>query len=594
MPRVHSLLATLFAGLVVACLIAAYLTRDAVPNAPAPSADVAIPIDGRMYLTAKQVFTLADSAEEQDLAGDALRLSDHELDQNFASAIREAEAVVAPQSGPLKMLADRVAGWNQQVYGDKDRVAKATAQGAAAPPGELDLAQAQLALDQDELEDAQQDLARQGGDPRAAIQRALQQHEAAEHQTTPPTKIVALDATVTLYDQARAWFALRERQRTIDDARKQAAAHESDLDREHTALEALAANKLPPNTVRSSGRKQKQQAEATATMVSRLQRLSDQRKSLADLDKRIQDTRQLTDAYAHWVAVIEARRMGVLHLLLNSAALVLTILLVTVLIDFAIRRAFRRRADPRRFHQAQVITSVALQFLAVVLVVLVILGPPNQVSTLIGLATAGLTVAMRDFILAFFGYFALMGRNGIRMGDWVEIRGVGGEVVELGVFKTVLLEVGDSGNTGHPTGRRVSFVNNFAIEGNYFNFSTEGKWLWDELQLSLPTSSDPYLMATQIREIVERETQADAAEAEKDWERVTHQYGTRPFSAKPVADLRPGSGGFNVIVRYITHAPQRNVVKSRIFKAIVDLLHNPAGSATKALPAAKESAVAST
>jgi small-conductance mechanosensitive channel len=590
MPRIHSLLATLLSGLVVACLIAAYLTSGATPNPPAPT-DAAIPIDGRMYLTAKQVFTVADSAEEQDLAGDAVRLSDHELDQNFASALREAAAVVTPQTGPLKELADRAAGWSEQVSGDKERVAKATAQGAAAPPGELDLAQAQLALDQDELEDAQQDLARQGGDPHAAIQRALQQHEAVEHQPPTPAKIVALDATVTLYDQARAWFALNQRLRLIDDARKQAAAHESDLEKEHNALEALADNKLPPSGARSLGRKQKQQAEATATMVSRLQRLSDQRKSLADLDKRIQDTRQLTDTYAQWVAVVQARRTGVLHLLLNSVALGLTILLVAVLIDFGVRRAFQRQSDPRRFHQAQVITTVALQFVAAVLVVLVILGPPNQVSTLIGLATAGITVAMRDFILAFFGYFALMGRNGIRMGDWVEIRGVGGEVVELGVFKTVLLEVGDSGSTGHPTGRRVSFVNSFAIEGNYFNFSTEGKWLWDELQVSLPASSDPYQLATQIRDVVERETLANAGEAEKDWERVTHQYGTRPFSAKPIADLRPGSGGFNLIVRYITHAPERNQVKSRIFKAIVDVLHNPVGSEAKALPAAKETTV---
>ena len=54
--------------------------------------------------------------------------------------------------------------------------------------------------------------------------------------------------------------------------------------------------------------------------------------------------------------------------------------------------------------------------------------PPSQVPTILGLATAGVTVVFQDFILAFFGWFVLMGRNGISVGDWVEINSVGGEV----------------------------------------------------------------------------------------------------------------------------------------------------------------------
>jgi small-conductance mechanosensitive channel len=142
-------------------------------------------------------------------------------------------------------------------------------------------------------------------------------------------------------------------------------------------------------------------------------------------------------------------------------------------------------------------------------------------------------VALKDFIVAFFGWFALMGKNGIRIGDWVEINGVGGEVVEIGLLKTVLLEMGSWTSTGHPTGRQVSFVNSFALEGHYFNFSTAGQWLWDELQVTLPAEGDPYGKAEQIRQTVERETEADARSAEQDWERVTRQYGTRAFSAKP-------------------------------------------------------------
>jgi small-conductance mechanosensitive channel len=208
-------------------------------------------------------------------------------------------------------------------------------------------------------------------------------------------------------------------------------------------------------------------------------------------------------------------------------------------------------------------------------ILLIVFGPPTQLSTMIGLITAGVTVVMKDFIMAFFGWFTLMGKNGISVGDWVEIEGVSGEVIEIGILKTVLLELGNWTDTGHPTGRQVAFSNSFAMAGHYFNFSTSGQWLWDELHLTLPASADPYATAQQIREIVEHETQADAAEAQKDWARAPHPYTAREFSAAPAVNLRPGAAGLEVVVRYITRAPRRIAVKSKLFQSIVDLLRKP-------------------
>ena len=114
------------------------------------------------------------------------------------------------------------------------------------------------------------------------------------------------------------------------------------------------------------------------------------------------------------------------------------------------------------------------------------------------------------------------------------------------------------------------------MEGHYFNFSTSGQWLWDELEVSLPAAGDPYLMAQEIRKLVEAETEADSEQAAQDWERVISRYGVRNFSAKPAVNLRPTVNGLEVVVRYITRAPQRYAVKSKLFQVIVDLLHKPA------------------
>ncbi len=595
MKLFRNLAVSITALALAACVIAAYLTRDAgtgrmTAKKPAATSQTSL-VDERLLQTARQMSSLADTSDEQSLSGEALRLADHEVDQAFAAALREAAAEGPPARGPLKELSERITHLKASVTAGEARIAKLTkeAETKAAAADQLALAQAQLALDQDELEDAQQDLIRQGGDPHAKIEQALEQHEAAEHQAAQAPKANTPGRTVTLIEQSQLWMSLWDRGQQLEAARLQAGNSAASLSREHDTLEKLikkqpipdaAAATPAPTSDEASSDDDTEPQEDTATMVARLRHLSDQRKSLAALDQRIQDSQQLADVYKRWAAlVVETRRRGALHLLLQSLSVVFGILLAVLLTVKAIHHAFGQQADRKQRHQLRIMAGIAVQVVGGLLILLVIAGPPTQVSTIIGLTTAGLTVVMKDFIVAFFGWFNLMGKNGVRVGDWVEINGVSGEVIEIGMLKTVLLEMGNWTSTGHPTGRRVAMMNSYAIEGHYFNFSTAGQWLWDELQVTLPITGDPYVRSQEIRQTVERETAADAAEAEQEWERVTRQYGTRQFSAKPAVDLRPSPNGLIVIVRYITRAPQRYEVRSRLFTAIVDLLHKPAASA---------------
>ena len=206
------------------------------------------------------------------------------------------------------------------------------------------------------------------------------------------------------------------------------------------------------------------------------------------------------------------------------------------------------------------------------MVLLMIIGPPNQLGTILGLAGAGLTVALKDFIVAFLGWLTLMGRNGIRLGDWVEINGVSGEVVELGMFHTVLLETGNWTDAGHPTGRRVTFTNSFAIERHYFNFSTSGQWLWDELLILVPYDKDPNLIAETVHREVVAATADGAAQAEAEWRRTDPGRRGSVFSATPGISVRPAVGGVEVAVRYITRAGDRFQLRSKLFQSAVRLL----------------------
>ena len=554
----------IFGTLLAGSLAVLWLMRE--PPAARQSTPAAGTIDRRLFDAARQSAALAETPAEQELSREAMRLADHELDQAFASAVREAAAIRLPANGPLAGMRARVEQAKARIAEDERRLATLPKDNEA----QVEVVKAQLALDQDELEDAQADLAREGGDPRAVLERALAEHEATQHDS-PAARPPAPSPTGTLAEQFSAWRALAGREAQIDADRQQAVSKAAALAREHASLEALIEQKPAPAAEPEQDTGDEDE-EDPAAMLARLRSLSDQRKSVTELDRRIQDCTQIADTYKAWSGLIDVSRRGVLRRLLRSLALVFGLLLAAVLVESLAQRPLRNVKDRHRAHQQRFLVSLAVRLVGLGAILLIVFGPPSQTPTIIGLATAGLTVVLKDFVVAFIGWFVLIGRNGVRIGDWVEIRGVGGEVIEIGLFKTVLLEMGNWSNTGHPTGRRVSFMNGYAFEGNWFNFSTAGQWLWDELAVTVPPGADAYGTAQRIREVVERETEANAELAEQDWERITKQYGTRAFLARPSVDLRPGTNGLEVQVRYITRGPQRYEVKSRMFKEIVGLL----------------------
>jgi hypothetical protein len=128
---------------------------------------------------------------------------------------------------------------------------------------------------------------------------------------------------------------------------------------------------------------------------------------------------------------------------------------------------------------------------------------------------------------------------------------------------------------GQPTGRRVTLLNNFAITGQYFNFSTEGQWMWDEISVSVPKSADTYAMVELFHKAVLQETEKNARLAEQEWKRTSRQNGLSQFSATPTVNLRPSASGIDILVRYVTRASERFEMRNRLYQRVIDTFHKP-------------------
>jgi hypothetical protein len=118
----------------------------------------------------------------------------------------------------------------------------------------------------------------------------------------------------------------------------------------------------------------------------------------------------------------------------------------------------------------------------------------------------------------------------------------------------------------------VTFTNSFAIEGHYFNFSTSGQWLWDELKLVIPAGRDPHAILDSMRDQVNAATAAGARQAEQEWRRAVPGQHGQHFSGEPAFNLKPIIGGVELSVRYLTRADERVPLRTALYQAAVDFL----------------------
>ncbi len=499
------------------------------------------------FETARKLSLLATAREEKWMAREALRIADADVDLAFTNALREAATHPPALTPEAKAIAKRLAGLQAKVDAGQAEIEKlkkdlaaATATTRDALQRHLQLAEAQWELDKDEVEGTRRELSRAGGDPQGYIARLKQRYDAQQQaaggsQTTvaatpqepaPPqadtgNNVVALSST---------WYALRDKREQLEQAR-----------------------------------------DAVQSQLDQLKQAQEQ-KSTAVVEKRIENETQLSDTYKRWINFVRERERQAVHGLLYCLLVILIIGFVTTLVDAWLSRSLSSlTADQRQAHTLHTVAGYVLRGIGLVLALLVVFGPPSQFAAVVALVGAGLTVVLKDFVVAFIGWFILMGRHGIRVGDWVEINGVSGEVVEIGPLRTILLETGNLSEAGQPTGRKIAFMNGFAVEGNYLNFSTSGQWMWDEIEFTVPRDADPIATAEAVKQLVVAHNKDNAQLAADEWRRVAPRAGFTALRGEPIVSVRPTGSSVSLAVRYITRAHDRMEERSRLYRALLEL-----------------------
>lgn len=256
------------------------------------------------------------------------------------------------------------------------------------------------------------------------------------------------------------------------------------------------------------------------------------------------------------------------HEALVALGVRLGILLVMLAVVFAgaeiWRRAVLRYAhETRRRNQLLMIRKVTTWVLVAVIVGLTFVTELSTFATFAGLLTAGVAVAMQSVLVSIVGYFFLIGKYGIRVGDRVQIGTVTGEVIDLGLVRMHLMELNAQGSLG-ATGRVVAFANSivFQSSGGLFKQISGVNFVWHETTLALPAGADYAVLKEKLYDAVNsvvKKYHDEIVRQTKEIMRTTSSTVAGVASADPSVQLRFSASSVDALVRYpveIQHAAE--------------------------------------
>jgi small-conductance mechanosensitive channel len=241
------------------------------------------------------------------------------------------------------------------------------------------------------------------------------------------------------------------------------------------------------------------------------------------------------------------------------------------------RRAVLRYVhEPRRRYQLLLVRTILMWGIIVGIVGLSFFTEISSFATFAGLITAGVAVAMQSVLVSIVGYFFLIGKYGIRVGDRVQIGNVVGEVMDLGLVRMHLMEFHDQGPLG-PTGRVVAFPNLivFQATGGLFKQIPGVNLSWHEITLPLPAVSDYAALKERLLQAVRAVTQEYRGEIERQSKEIRDMsLSGGGADAQPLVQMHIVDGHMQAQIGYPVHSQHAADIDERVSQAVLSVLNS--------------------
>lgn len=400
----------------------------------------------------------------------------------------------------------------------------------------------------------------------------------AQHPASAPTPASAATSRFGIWDEAADAFKLSEKISSIDAIDHRTEALQTALSQIQSKLVAqLRALSARGDALMAQA--DTDNSAAPAVTRDQLDALATQFKQASVLFVPLRKQAALLDQYRrnlkNWREAAEDQSRSALKSLgIRAGVLALILGAVFALAELWHRGVLKYVQDSRKRYQLLLLRKIALWTLVVIIIGFTFASELGSIVTFAGLITAGLAVAMQSVLVSIVGYFFLIGKYGIRVGDRVQIGEVSGEIIELGMVRMYLMELAGRGSSV-PTGRVAAFPNSvvFQVTTGLFKQIPGVSFAWHDITLALPSEGDYeslkqklFATATEVlaeyREEIQRQT--------RELQRTT--LSSAGGDAVPTVQLSYSAKGVDAHVRYPVQLAHAAEIDERMSRALLQVI----------------------
>ncbi len=197
---------------------------------------------------------------------------------------------------------------------------------------------------------------------------------------------------------------------------------------------------------------------------------------------------------------------------------------------------------------------------------------PQALLVAYGLIAAGVAISLQDVFKNFAGALAILMTGIFRVGDRIEVNGKYGDVIDIGLFYTSLLELGEWVDGDQATGRIALLPNGHVLFNSIQNYTKDHQFIWDEISIPITYDSDWKKAGKDITDLVKKKTADITKQAEQEVKRLQQKYFLSKRNMDPVVFVTPTDNWIMLKIRYVSDVRERRLTKNNLSKLILAML----------------------
>ncbi len=265
---------------------------------------------------------------------------------------------------------------------------------------------------------------------------------------------------------------------------------------------------------------------------------------------------------------------------------IVTVIIGIIIINILVRIS-RRTLLPRiegidtRYRFRKLIGFMGM-LVGFILITVVFSDRLGNLTVAFGVAGAGIAFALQEVIASIAGWAAISVGGFYSVGDRVQVGGIIGDVIDIGILRTTVMEIGQWVKADLYNGRIVRVANSFVFKEPVFNYSADFHFLWDEITVPVKYGSDYHRAREILLAIAQEQVGNYIPHAQKDWEQMVKKYMIEKATVEPMVTMVANDNWIEFTVRYVIDFKKRRSTKDALFTKILDAFNATNGAVSLA------------